>query len=205
MLQTIFHQHVELELELELELAYHHKPGLADDSCLIFLHGAGEKGAPIQQFAHSSIVEALQQNKPTWHCYQPICPSHLTSWPQLELTHFIKHIRQSISPKSIVLAGISMGARGVYEFLATQPDLIDGACCIAGIGIANLADHFKHKPLLIAHSETDNVVPFYYATDMKAAVPAATWLNLEQAGHNCLAQVLTHSLFWEFLDQFDKT
>ena len=73
----------------------------------------------------------------------------------------------SIDPNRIYATGFSTGAMFVYALGCFTENLIAGVAAVSGVQL-NLADCAPSHPMnvLIAHSTTDDVIPYYGSSDV---------------------------------------
>ncbi len=167
---------------------------------VIFLHGAGERGADNQrQLTHGSELfsDSIEQY-PALVIF-PQCRED-AFWPngQIETNengrvfHFEKDLLPNsplhlvdlmidsliatgeIDERRIYVGGLSMGGMGTYNLVAGNPDLFAAAFAICGGGNAEAAVRYaRNTPFWIFHGAKDDVVLIDYSIAMSEAISAA--------------------------------
>ena len=188
------------ELVIDAKMPYLFKTGQAGNPLFVFLHGAGEKGCQAADLQHNTCDSSLTKYKPNWHLLQCCCPTGVASWPRDIVHACIQKIVQQHKIQSVILAGISMGARGVFELAYTYNEYYAAYISVAGFGIPNLASNLNNTPVWLAHGEHDRTVPIKRARDMHAALSHAHLQSYQKLGHNCLEESLNDPALWEWLD-----
>lgn len=139
-----------------------------DYPLVVFLHGAGERGQNndlpirIRNGAYDFIQTA---NRYSYFMVIPQCP--INAWwghdrimrLVLELLDDVRN-EFSIDPSRIYAAGLSMGARGMWEMMFREPDVFAAGIAICG-GTHNTqaASRIAHVPFLVFHGSDDPIVP----------------------------------------------
>lgn len=162
---------------------------------VIFLHGAGERGADnTAQLKHGMADFCKAKWREKYPCYvvAPQCPAD-KKWVEVEwsaASHVMPEktsdtmllvleladtmIRDSaVNDNRIYMTGLSMGGYGTWDVLARRPGFFAAAVPICGGGDPQTAAKFAHVPLWCFHGEKDNVVPVSRSRDMINALKAA--------------------------------
>jgi predicted peptidase len=148
---------------------------------VLFLHGAGERGADNKaQLKHgvNDILKGAAALGESVYLIAPQCPPE--RWwseptpdkltlkdaggdnPLLEAVLALVEetaLKNPIDRKRIYITGISMGGFGTWDMLARSPQTWAAAIPICGGGDKKTAPSIKHIPIRIHHGAADNVVP----------------------------------------------
>ena len=145
---------------------------------LVFLHGAGECGNSAED------VEALQLvliHGPPYMIHNgmwtPPCPMIVASpqtddeyWQARKVDEFIRYVLTNYraNRSRVYMTGLSMGADGIFSYLAETGgrSLVAAAVAICGEGTAAQARKAR-VPIWLFHGEDDDVVPLQTAVEMK--------------------------------------
>lgn len=180
---------------------------------VVFLHGAGERGADNQaQLKHgvSSIVSWCTAEKQDCLILAPQCPRE--SWwsnfdgdfrkptelelkaglsPQMALIFDLVDglVKEGkADPNRIYITGLSMGGYGTFDAISRRPELFAAAMPICGGGSLGEAQTFAKLPLWIFHGGKDKVVPPELSREMVGAVKKAggdpKYREYPDAGHD---------------------
>ncbi len=166
---------------------------------LVFLSGAGEKGQEPQALIHRSIVKHSKHYAAHWHLLLPSCPASRASWPT-ELVHAcIQSTAAKLGHPPIIIAGISMGGRAVYELLYEYAAFYTAAICLAAFGIPNLAPRCSNTALWIGHGTRDDIVPIHRAHEMAAVLTQARTQYYPRLGHCIEEASFSDPALWQWL------
>lgn len=147
---------------------------------VIFLHGAGERGADNEMhIKHIAAVLGGPESRMKYPCYvvAPQCPKEIM-WaahnrqgdrlvmkpgptrPMALLIELIAEIEKEfpIDRTRIYVTGLSMGGYGTWDLLARFPHRFAAAVPICGGGDPQTASSFKHVPIWAFHGALDRVV-----------------------------------------------
>lgn len=161
---------------------------------VLFLHGAGERGADNKaQLKHgvTPILKATKDLDEPCFLIAPQCPAG--SWwvpinlrgpgktanPEALSENVLALVadtleRHPVDPARVYVTGLSMGGYATWHLLARKPDLFAAAIPICGGGDPKRVKSFKDVPIWAFHGDADPVVPVKTTREMIAA--------LEQAG-----------------------
>ncbi len=134
---------------------------------LVVMHGVGEKGddntiqVDHEDLASTWIADSLQNRVPHF-VMGPQCPSN-NSWggSAINTVHeIIDSLKRefSLDTNRLYAAGLSMGARGVFNLLQSRPGYFAAALACAGAGNNNGAADIARTPLWAFHAEGDKIV-----------------------------------------------
>ncbi len=162
---------------------------------LIFLHGAGERGADnSKQLTHGASIFLNEENRKQFPAYVvfPQCPESdywasvkvnrsqmpleldfnyerpLTKSLQLVVSLINKLMDEKpIDPKRIYVVGLSMGGMGTFELIHHYPELFAAAMPICGGGNAlQFSKRAARMPLWLFHGDADAVVKVQHSRAM---------------------------------------
>ena len=162
---------------------------------VLFLHGAGERGADNSvQLKHGvpEILEWSEQAGEPCFLIAPQCPTDCW-WAEIdrETMRLRKDDRPSavmekvialledtmrnepVDPDRLYVTGLSMGGYGTWDLLGRLPGRIAAAIPICGGGLPESAAKFKDVPLWVFHGAEDPVVPPRTSREMVAALREA--------------------------------
>ncbi|MBC7891897.1 MAG: dienelactone hydrolase family protein [Sphingobacteriaceae bacterium] len=164
---------------------------------VLFLHGAGERGADNEkQLTHGGklfLDEKARTDFPAIVVF-PQCPpeSYWSSvkidrekrpmsldfsyndrlnWPTQAAIDLVKNLlkTEGVDKNRVYLMGLSMGGMGTFETLSRYPKLFAAATPICGGGDPDLAKKYaKRLPLWVFHGDADPVVEVKYSREMVA-------------------------------------
>lgn len=159
------------EAEVTLKVGYKYVTALPKDfgkdaakkwPLVVFLHGAGERGADLKLLEKHGPPKLLMagQELPAI-VVAPQVPSGEV-WNPHGVKALVDHItaKYPVDAQRIYLTGISMGGFGTWDTIFEYPDLFAAAipvCGGAGVKFINAAS-IKHLPLWIFHGGNDVVV-----------------------------------------------
>ncbi len=190
------------------------QPGInAALSTVVYLHGAGAKGSDLAMVERESLPRLIAQGLPFPHCLVcPQCPPEVPGWNVDDLNHLFDSLvfRHQAEPDRIVLTGISMGGRGVWEFAYWHRDKLAGVVPLCGFGIPNLAPRLVSLPVWMFHGENDSVLPVARSDEMAQALRNANatdmrYDRLPGLGHNIGETVYARPELWEWVGQCRRT
>lgn len=198
---------VRREIRLPYLLAGETEPRGGAAPCVLYLHGAGEKGRDLTALEASSAFRALARRAASerFALLAPQCPKEVSGWDREELAIFLRSCLEKylIDADRVYLTGISMGGRGAWEFAYDHAEMLAGLAPVAAFGISNLAPRLARLPVSIYHGEEDAVVPVDRAREMFVAlkkVNAEARLEaLPGVGHSCGEKVYGDDAFWSWL------
>lgn len=153
---------------------------------IVFLHGAGERGADnqkqLEKGADAFLDQSFRHNYPCIVVF-PQCPID-QSWVNVDrinwkfdyekpdltgkVVEFVNELidQQIADPDQIYGIGLSMGAMGVLNIVQKYPDLLQSAIAICGAtDLQNLKSAKVKTPLWFIHGDSDPVVPTYFSRE----------------------------------------
>lgn len=105
------------------------------DRLLVYLHGIGDRGKSIPELDQGWGLPQLLRGgmELPFPVISPICPAEDIWRPDL-VDAFLEGLmsRPIAAGKKIILAGFSLGATGVYAYLAVHPGRVAAAVMVAG-------------------------------------------------------------------------
>jgi predicted peptidase len=210
--QTVhrFEHRIERTQSLDYLLAL--PDGYSDDGeawpLVLFLHGAGERGADLEKLkAHGPPkLIAAGQDIPAI-VVSPQCPED-EFWNGYTdtLLALVDSIEESynVDPGRIYLTGLSMGGFGTWALAAQAPDRFAAAAPICGGGMLLSAYRIGSRlPVWAFHGDADPVVPVEESRRMVEAVKRrggeAKLTIYPEVGHDSWTQTYEDREFWEWL------
>ena len=181
---------------------------------VLFLHGAGERGADNKaQLKHGAmaILQNAEKLGQPMFVIAPQCPADKT-WapyridfkipadekPKNPLLDAVLALieetasKQPVDRDRIYITGLSMGGFGTWDAIESQPKTFAAAIPICGAGDPRTVDRFKNLPIRIFHGDDDKVVPLTGSQRMfdalKEAGSEAKLTIYPGVGHNSWTQ-----------------
>jgi predicted peptidase len=176
---------------------------------MLFLHGAGERGADLEKVkihGPPKLIAAEGKDFP-FVIVSPQCPED--GWwsdeVQIEtLDALLDHIvdRYRIDQHRIYVTGLSMGGFGVWRMAARYPDRFAAIAPICGGGDPKDAASIRHLPVWAFHGAEDKVVAVERSQEMVDALEKAggdvTFTVYPQAGHDSWTQTYDDPELYEW-------
>jgi predicted peptidase len=160
---------------------------------LVFLHGAGERGADNRaQLTHGK--EMMRAAAKDFGCFVlvPQCPTDLIwagrHWtdpnrdlsekPSVPMDMVLRVVDQlkkdyRIDPKRLYIMGLSMGGFGTWDTIQRHPEMFAAAVPICGGGDNKRVAEIAKLPIWVFHGDADTVVPVRLSREMVEALKAA--------------------------------
>jgi predicted peptidase len=165
---------------------------------VLFLHGAGERGADnVKQLVHGAGEFAKPENRRKYPCFvlAPQCPLN-SSWqdngrgrssratnatkekslvPMRTVMEMVDKLTAElpVDKGRIYITGLSMGGHATWDAVARRPDFFAAAIPICGAGDPAQATKLKSLPIWAFHGDKDPAVPVGRTTAMIEAVRKA--------------------------------
>jgi predicted peptidase len=199
---------------------------------VLFLHGAGERGADnASQLKHgieSLIRYGREANDPAillvpqcpagekWVEVPWSAPAHtMQAQPAAPLRLALALLREKmaalpVDPARVYITGISMGGYGTWDAIQREPRLFAAALPICGGADTAQAPAIKHLPIWTFHGEKDTAVPVARSRDIVKALEACgsniQYREYPGAGHDVWTRTYADAgvLKW-FFSQKQKT
>jgi predicted peptidase len=158
---------------------------------VLFLHGAGERGADLRQVAvHGPPREVEAGRAFPFVLVSPQQPPG-RRWSADTLAALLDDVvaRYRVDPDRIYLTGLSMGGQGVYRLATAQPERFAAIAPVCGWSLPDRACALASLPTWIFHGMRDDVIRPWNSTAMFDAMRAcgATEVGLTlypDANHN---------------------
>lgn len=168
---------------------------------MLWLHGAGRKGANPAALQDEPVLAAARHFMPFMHVLCPVCPGQQSGWDIPALLALLDHAIESgwADHKQIIIAGISMGGRGAWELAYDHAHRLCAVIACAAVGLPTLMPRLGQLPCWIAHGDQDPIVPVTWARAVAAARPSASYHELTGAGHDIAHQVTADPALWAWI------
>lgn len=172
---------------------------------VLFLHGAGERGAEVVDVARAGppCLVANGYKLPAI-VVSPQCPPRHDWQPEILLS-LIDEVSMlyRVDARRIYVTGYSMGGIGTWALAAAAPERFAAAAPLCGAGDTSRAEAFRSLPLWVFHGEDDKVVPLKESQEMVDAVRAVGG-NVEFTvypgeGHGICGRTYAREDFWHWL------
>ncbi len=148
--------------------------GTAKWPLLIFLHGAGERGADVQRVAANGPPMLVERGR-DFPCIviSPLCSE--SWWSPYTLRAFVAdRIRElPVDPDRVYLTGLSMGGYGTWDLAELAPDLFAAIAPLCGAGDTTQAYKLRDLPVWAFHGVLDATVPVAGTQNMIQAIRQA--------------------------------
>lgn len=172
---------------------------------LIFLHGAGERGANLEKVKVHGPPKLIAQGK-DFPCIvlSPQCPEHRWWAPEV-LIELIDQIANThkVDKDRIYLTGLSMGGYGTWALAVAYPKVFAAIAPICGGGDPEKVKAHAKLPTWVFHGGKDSVVPVARSEEMVEAIKAAggdAKLTIyPDAGHDSWTATYDNPEFYEWL------
>lgn len=142
---------------------------------VVFLHGAGERGADVQAVRKTGLTQTLEQRGAIpYVMIAPQCPAN-TFWNIGTLDKLLDQALSDyrVDKKRVVLTGLSMGGFGTWNWSVEHPERFAGLVPICGWGKIDQAAALKGMPIWAFHGDADQAVKFASGQAMVDAVKVA--------------------------------
>jgi predicted peptidase len=178
---------------------------------VLFLHGAGERGADNEaqlKYLPRWLAEAAARDRHPCHVVAPQCRADhrwvdvgwaagestpQSAQPTVDLaaaSAALDHVLalDSADPDRVYLTGLSMGGYGTWDLAARMPERFAAILPICGGGDERTAARLVGLPIWCFHGDADKAVPVERSRSMIAAVRAAggdpKYSELPDVGHD---------------------
>ena len=128
---------------------------------IIYLHGAGSRGAELSQMSHAGPIGELEKGRkiPAKIAAPQCCGD---TWFELfeTLIDFAENTanESGVDKSRIYLTGVSMGAYAAWQLAMTKPDMFAALVPVCGGGMYWNAERLKNMPVWAFHGALDDVV-----------------------------------------------
>lgn len=169
--QEVRHFEVELWTGGSLDYLLYRPPGYDERPAwplLLFLHGAGERGAdPSQVTLHGPPAMIERGRRFPFIVASPQAPAGET-WRADLLYPLVRRLADElrVDPDRIYVTGLSMGAYGAWDLAIAHPDLFAAVVAVSGSGNPAEVCRLKDTAVWIFHGADDPVIPVEGAQTM---------------------------------------
>ncbi len=157
---------------------------------VLFLHGAGERGADLNKVKVHGPPKLIEQGRKfPFITVSPQCPTGRW-WDASQLDALLTHVEKKyhVDSDRIYVTGLSMGGFGTFQLAAYCPERIAAIAPICGGGDPITARRTSHIPAWVFHGAKDNVVPVSRSREMVEALKArgaeVRFTEYPNAGHD---------------------
>ncbi|MGI9465690.1 MAG: prolyl oligopeptidase family serine peptidase [Rubripirellula sp.] len=196
---------------------------------VLFLHGAGERGADNQkQLVHAATDFASPQRMEKYPAFVvfPQCPAEqrwvesawdlpsgsgefdtMPSNPMKATLALVDALvkKLPVDPARVYVTGLSMGGQGAWYAAAAKPHRFAALLEVCGGGDPTWAADYLGIPIWALHGQKDNVVPISRAREMVVALtevghaPELRYTEYPGVGHNSWTQTYKRDDVFEWL------
>jgi len=207
------HRSGELKYLLHLPKEYSAKQGELWP-LMLFLHGAGERGADVQRAAiHGPMSLVKKGTNFPFIIVAPVCPEG-ELWENEPLIQLLDHVGQkyAVDTNRVYLTGISMGGYGTWKLGLARPERFAALVPICGggnmidviLGTRDKGDTLKNLPIWVFHGAKDDVVPLTESERMvtqlkKLGVKEVKLTVYPDAQHNSWTETYNNPKLYEWL------
>jgi predicted peptidase len=180
---------------------------------ILFLHGAGERGADLALVAkHGPPKLVAQKQEFPFVIVSPQCAAS-QRWDDEALLALLDHVlsKYKVDATRIYLTGLSMGGYGAWSLAVNHPERFAAAApiCGGGNGIDVLLAEGSRKralqslPIWAFHGAKDPIVPVQESQRMMAAIKRAGCTNVQltiypEAEHDAFTQTYNNPKLYEW-------
>jgi len=176
---------------------------------VLFLHGAGERGANLDLVKKHGPPKLIAAGKAfPFLCVSPQCPK--SGWwdrpAQIAaLVALLDHLQATLNVDvdRVYLTGLSMGGFGTWALAMAHPGRFAALAPICGKGAPSKADRIAHIPTWVFHGAKDPVVPVRFSEEMVEALKKAggqpKFTVYPGAKHDSWTQTYANPDFWKWL------
>lgn len=139
---------------------------------ILFLHGAGERGANLKKVKLHGPPKRIEEGKKIpFIIVAPQCPSN-QRWSVSNLDKLLGVITENyrVDENRIYLTGLSMGGYGTWDLAMEYPNRFAAIAPICGAGDTSRAHVLKDMPIWVFHGAKDDIVPLQKSQDMVDAL-----------------------------------
>lgn len=141
---------------------------------VLFLHGAGERGADLELVKKHGPPKLVEAGKSfPFILVSPQCPKdHFWSVMTLELSALLDDVvaKHKVDRDRVYVTGISMGGFGTWALGAYTPERFAAIAPICGGGETIAARRLAKVPVWVFHGAKDPIVPLKRSEDMVDAL-----------------------------------
>lgn len=152
---------------------------------LIYLHGGGGRGDGRTTASFDRVIFGITPpnliKEKRWNTPEPMIvasPQSPGLWQPQQLHNFIAYLKIhiNVNPSRIYMTGLSMGGRGVFDYITAFGDDAYPAAVvpIAGWSLDNKGEPFKNIPLWAFHGDADNIINVNSSIRMVNAINSNT-------------------------------
>jgi predicted peptidase len=197
-----------VELSYLLHLPDGYDEGNKDWPLVLFLHGAGERGADLSKLKVHGPPKLIEAGRDIPAIVvSPQCPEdewwndHLDALSAL-LDEIEKKYR--VDADRIYVTGLSMGGFGTWALTAREPERFAAAMPICGGGNLIVGLRLLELPLWAFHGDADVVVPVEETTRLVAAIKGRGGEKVKQTiypgvNHDSWTETYDNAEVWEWL------
>jgi len=172
---------------------------------VLFLHGAGERGADLEKVKVHGPPKLIENGKNfPFIVVSPQCPEN--QWWSLEvLDALLNDITDNynVDENRIYVTGLSMGGFGTWDLSIKYPNRFAAIAPICGGGNSRLAGVLKDLPVWVFHGAKDNVVPLKSSQDMVDELEKANgnvkFTIYPEAGHDSWTETYDNPELYEWI------
>lgn len=172
---------------------------------LLFLHGAGERGADLELVKKHGPPKIVETNRDfPFIVVSPQCPSN-ERWHPAVLLQLIDHVvaNYRVDQQRIYVTGLSMGGFGTWALCTTAPERFAAAVPICGGGKSSEANRLKDLPLWVFHGAHDQIVLLHHSEEMVRAIKSAggtvKFTVYPEGGHDSWTETYANPSVYDWL------
>ena len=212
-IQTAKSFNVTSKLEYLLYLPNGYQPDAKDKPwpLIVFLHGAGERGANLNKVKIWGPPKLVEQGKELpFVVVSPQCPKGIY-WNLDHLNQLVDGViaENNIDKDRVYLTGLSMGGFGTWGLASLYPEKFAAAAPVCGSGDPELASQLIELPIWAFHGDQDKVVPISGSQEVVDAIKEAGGKKVkftiyEGVGHNSWTETYANQELYEWFLQHKR-
>lgn len=171
---------------------------------ILFLHGAGERGADINRVKAHGPPNIVEQKKDfPFIVISPQCPEGQWWDPQVVVALLDEvSAAHAVDTDRVYLTGLSMGGYGTWETAIRYPDRFAAIAPICGGGIPYRVGAIRHVPTWVFHGDKDTAVPVGRSIEMVDALKRSgadvQFTRYPDAGHDSWTETYDNAKLYEW-------
>ncbi|HEX2866369.1 MAG TPA: prolyl oligopeptidase family serine peptidase [Ignavibacteriales bacterium] len=172
---------------------------------VLFLHGAGERGADINMVKRHGPPKLVEQGKEfPFILISPQCPEdQMWSIPTLDALVNEIQDKYDVDPARVYVTGLSMGGYATWKMAENFPDRFAAIAPICGWGNVSTVCNLKRLPIWTFHGKKDRAVPFEKTEELVSALKKCggniQFTVYPDAGHDSWTESYNNPKLYEWM------
>jgi len=172
---------------------------------VLFLHGAGERGADIEFVKRNGPPRLIEEGQQfPFILVSPQCPER-TIWDNKMLIAFLDDIesKYNVDKNREYLTGLSMGGHATWSLAIQYPERFAAILPVCARGYSQDVYVLKDVPVWVFHGEKDDIVPITDGEKMVRALKEAEgnvkFTIYPEANHDAWTETYNNPEIYEWL------